>query len=644
MGYETDIKTYHDTIDRLSPYHIYQHLYWTLRGKWRETLYQWTRREPCDAQARFSPSTTIAGERYTLTLEIKLRNTTVVQGGRIAVYFPMSFGGRDALRALTCFQGPDGQTGYGSRIMVCSEKQEIQIETIVHSTGSVFTCVEGIVTKGKLSSGDTINVIIGDPSCKKILVGESAKSYVFRVAIDAEGKGDFKPVRPDPYVTNVGNKARYLRVFAPAAPHVKEQFTARVVAADSIGDNPSFNYNGIIQLCCSSDHVTLPGPVRASQDANGTITINGIQTHSEGAFRICAVDKENGIMGQSNPVCPGFAPEPYSIYFGEIHSHTDLSDGVGTPEDSLHWARYSEGFDFTALADHFEDEQSYNYTLEKKWERTKEMIQRYNDPGSFVTLLGYEIGTLAANRNVYFSDGVGKMIVENPDGEKVTMDNVFQKLEGTDYILIPHAPKFHGINWDTPHNSERQRLIEIYSFWGDSEKEGPLSVRSGLDYGYKFGFTGGTDNHYAQPGKKEFGGITAVYAESLTRKDIFKALMARRTYATTGSRMLLRFSVNRSLMGSEITLTPETTRCITGAIIAEEPVALVQVIRNGAVAYEEKGDSREIQIKWEDTEDLSTLCPKRIITPEPFVYYYLRVETVDGEIGWTSPVWVHPIV
>ena len=35
--------------------------------------------------------------------------------------------------------------------------------------------------------------------------------------------------------------------------------------------------------------------------------------------------------------------------------------------------------------------------------------------------------------------------------------------------------------------------------------------------GYRFGVTGGTDNHSAEPGNPDLGGITGMYTPDLTR-------------------------------------------------------------------------------------------------------------------------------
>ena len=641
-GYVTDLKGYEGPIDVVSPYHYYQYTYWNLRKRWRLILYDWTRREPCDATAQISPEQTVAGARYTFTLTVTVGTEPLTAGGRIAVYCPLQFGGVLERRALAWIQGPDGQTGYGSRVTAGVDREGCSLQIIVHSTGSIFTCIEIVLENGKLEKGDNVEIVIGDPFCKRPIVSAEAKSFPLRVAVDHSGEGEFRSVKSIPVIRNVGAGARYLRCFAPATPREGEEFAVRVIAADLQNHNPSYDYSGKFSISAAEGVVGGNTSADCPPERHGTTLVPGVKVDTPEVSRINVIDREKGLMGRTNPVCPAAAQEGFTLYYGEIHSHTELSDGGGLPQESYHWARDVEGLDFSALADHFEDGQSYNYTLEDKWRITREVAEEYNCPGSFVTLLGYEIGTLEQHRNVYFSDGEGRMVVEGPGGERVTMENVYDKLSGTDYILIPHAPKFHGINWHRPHDPERQRLVEICSFWGISEEGGPLSVRHALDLGYKFGFTGGTDNHTAEAGNPDLGGITGVYAKGLTRKDIFDALRMRRTIATTGPRMIINFSVNGVMMGGESRAEAGSKPVVSARAICCSDIECVDVVRNGEVVFSVEGAGRsDVTVEWEDNRELESLCLSRELTDERFAYYYIRVRTVENDLGWSSPVWVN---
>jgi Protein of unknown function (DUF3604) len=86
-------------------------------------------------------------------------------------------------------------------------------------------------------------------------------------------------------------------------------------------------------------------------------------------------------------------------------------------------------------------------------------------------------------------------------------------------------------------------LVEIASCWGIFE----WFVDDAFRRGATFGFSAGSDDHTARPGMSHAprghfaigGGLTAVLARERSREALWEAIKARRTYATTGARMLL---------------------------------------------------------------------------------------------------------
>ena len=42
----------------------------------------------------------------------------------------------------------------------------------------------------------------------------------------------------------------------------------------------------------------------------------------------------------------------YHLYWGDVHGHTSLSDGQGTPDEYFTYARDTANLDFTILTDH----------------------------------------------------------------------------------------------------------------------------------------------------------------------------------------------------------------------------------------------------------------------------------------------------
>ncbi|MCF7837232.1 MAG: DUF3604 domain-containing protein [Candidatus Marinimicrobia bacterium] len=648
MKYLKQFESVRDTVEQLSPYHYYQDRYWKLRGHWRKLLFDWTRREPCDAKVELDRDHYLAGSTDTLTFTYTVGSEPWIPGTRIALYFPIFLGGIEHLRELATFQGPDGQAGYGARIVAEPSVADVVVHVNVHSVGSVFTCVEVVFDEGCLESGGTLRMVVGDTLANKPpVISEKAQTLTFRTAVDFKGDDQFRPIKPDIILPGRGNTAIRLDCRVAATPKPGEAFALKITAADSYNGNPAYAYSGRLSISATGAPVNGPDAFTASESAHGSLTIDGLSVASaNGVSRVVVLDTDNAVMGVSNPVCPAATPPGLSLYYGEIHAHTELSDGVGTPDDAMRWGRDVERLDFAGLADHFERGQSYNETREEKWQRTRRVIERYNNPGRFATLLGYELGTLEAHRNVYFPNGDGRMIVDDEHGDTVTMDNVYDKLEGEDYILIPHAPKYHGINWRAQHRPERQRLVEICSAWGISEEGGPLSVRAGLDLGLKLGFTGGTDNHSAEPAHAfyaGFGGLTGVFAKELTREEIFTALMARRTFATNGCRMILNFNINDHFMGEETNIDQVSKVVVQGRAITMAPIQGIDIIRNGEVVHtlnpREKCD--ELTVEWTDPDGPHQQVLERELTGEKTLYYYLRIRAAGDSFGWTSPIWIN---
>ena len=108
-------------------------------------------------------------------------------------------------------------------------------------------------------------------------------------------------------------------------------------------------------------------------------------------------------------------------------------------------------------------------------------------------------------------------------------------------------------------------MVEIMSMHGASESDrtaypylhtmGPRDGRSTYQYGLAqgkiAGVIGSTDHHSAHPGSYGHG-RAGVWATELTRDGIWEALKARRTYALTGDRIALAYTLNGRPMGTNM--------------------------------------------------------------------------------------------
>ncbi len=102
----------------------------------------------------------------------------------------------------------------------------------------------------------------------------------------------------------------------------------------------------------------------------------------------------------------------------------------------------------------------------------------------------------------------------------------------------------------------------------------------GLLQGRRFGIIGSTDHHSAHPGSHDHGRL-AVWAGELTRDGVWEAIQSRRTYALTGDRIELAFSLNGAPMGSILNRCEDRSAEVT--VTGGAPLDYVDVVKNGRV-------------------------------------------------------------
>ncbi len=295
--------------------------------------------------------------------------------------------------------------------------------------------------------------------------------------------------------------------------------------------------------------------------------------------------------------------EKHSLFWGDLHNHNAVGYAKGSLERSIDIARkHLDFFAFTGHA-HWHDmplmpgERHLHWVRGFKahrehWPKTRKLIREANDE-RFTAFLGYEWhSSIFGDYCLIFPEDQAELYL--PDHVEMLFD--FARKTGA--LAIPHHVAYktgwRGINWNyfspviTP-------VVEIFSEHGCTETDrapypmilhsnGGRQTSNTIDYqlgtGKRFGFLGSTDDHFGYPGA--WGeGITGVWADGLSRKAIFEAIRSRRVYAVTGDRIRLEFTLNGSPMGAE--LPPVPKREIKVAIEGEEPVKMIELIKNGRV-------------------------------------------------------------
>jgi len=420
------------------------------------------------------------------------------------------------------------------------------------------------------------------------------------------------------------------------------------------------------------------------------ITCTLLDEHS--VYRIRVHAEELNITALSNPCLvadPKFAS--FRLYFGDIHAHRyevpslKLNDpilrsrGPATVDEFYRYARDMVSLDFAALTDH-------DYAISaNEWREIQEGAEFYNQPGRFVTFLGYEwawnsdIDTEHGHRVILFRSDRMPLISSSWRGSNTPHElyTIFDKLACEGEILsIPHHSARRQdktwLNWSSL-NGKYDRLFEIYSIWGSSEKYGePFAIKStnevniwtapkgeyppyeakghflcdGLSKGFMFGFTAGSESHDGRAGNSVMlahvninetdffhrPGITGVWTRRKTRDSIWGGLWSRRTIATTGQRSIAYMEIDGIPCGDlyECDIPPELLR---GFVHACAPISSITIIKNNSVFKEIDFDSGSMDVNFEIHDIEHAQLGKSD-------FYYLRVTEEDGNMIWTSPIWV----
>lgn len=455
---------------------------------------------------------------------------------------------------------------------------------------------------------------------------------------DTDGDGSYAELPPENRygLRILAQPASFFHMAAPSIIRPGEDFALAIVAFDQYrnGANPPFR--GEIRLT-APDGVRVPASANMGRSDGNHVRVEGLRIDRPGVYTVRASGGE--VTGESNPiVCVREAPD-FRLYWGDIHVHTAMSDGLLTADECYVHGRDLSALDFAAKTDHAES------TTPEKWEETVAAAERYNDPGRFVALCGYEWTSSFGHRNVYTPDP-DMPYYGSGDPRADTLPKFFSRLRdhGVETIAIPHA-LLSAMKWDD-YDPAVSMLMEIYSMWGGGElrnnslwdKGQPgMSAREILATGAKMGFIGSSDTHDGRPGRTNAlsrftnlnhrGGLAAVRAEELTRRSLFDALKARRTYATTGERIYLDFRAGEHLMGEEFASGDGPV--LAAHVVSTDDLVAVEIIRNGRVIYANQPKGREAKFEFRDNDPPPTDC-----------YYYLRARQADGAVAWASPVWV----
>ncbi|MFC1735235.1 DUF3604 domain-containing protein [Candidatus Hydrogenedentota bacterium] len=332
--------------------------------------------------------------------------------------------------------------------------------------------------------------------------------------------------------------------------------------------------------------------------------------------------------------------EKFNVYWGDLNLRSSLSlDTVlndAHPADIYAIASDYSKCDFMALTD---DSRHMNAA---DWRLVEKLSSIHNRPGRFIAFPGYHWTSRGVDNAGYGRKNV--ILRDNFSGEPVdgsanmTPEELWKSLPTDAAITIPvrladRAPRV-ATDWSF-RNDALQPVAEIHQTRGAYEYRGCPGAAQGMlpNIGHTFQdalASGHVIGAAAGSGHGGGNGKLAVFARSLTREDIFEAILNRRTYATTEARIFLDFRVNGKLMGSVLTeRAPDMTRTVKLEVRGTAGIRDTVIFKNN--------------VPWKMFESEGKIISRELTDTKPgdgTDIYYVRVIQRDGSIAWSSPIWV----
>jgi hypothetical protein len=500
----------------------------------------------------------------------------------------------------------------------------------------------GIFVRGRpLAAGERVTIAYGAGPAGATSDRYAERGSRFFFGVDGDGDG-LRKLLPDEIGVDVGpGPAARLAVHVPGVARPGEAVAVTLAVLDERG-SAGVAFEGELALTSSSPALAVPERVRIAPGDAGFARVDA--KAAEAGVAYVEAKGPDGLVARSNPIL--VTRDGPRILWGDLHGHSALSDGTGTPEEYFRYARDVAALDVVALTDHDHWGMRPLDADAEAWREIQAQTRRFHEPGRFVTIPGYEwTSWIYGHRHVLWFDGDGE-ILSSLSREYESPQQLWKGLEGREALTFAHHSAGGPIatDWSIPPDPHFEPVTEIASVHGSSESPdspNPIYssvagnwVRDALGRGYRLGFVGSGDSHDGHPGLAQLasptgGGLAAILSEERTREGVLAALRARRVYATNGPRILLRAALGTHPMGSSVPLAAGETRQerLFVHAVGTGPLAHVDLVRSGEVVDSLDADGRE-----------ELMLEKTLEGLRAGEWVYVRVVQRDGGAAWSSPV------
>jgi hypothetical protein len=373
--------------------------------------------------------------------------------------------------------------------------------------------------------------------------------------------------------------------------------------------------------------------------------------------------------------------QTYGLFWGDVHRHTDVSNcrtGFdGCIVDHFRYAYDLAKLDFLGTSDHTDAGKMYHAY---EWWHNQRMHDALHSPERFNTLYVYEREQRWpwGHRNVVFAQRGGPIVyIQRPTYLKSPWSKVFPvrgkigeilpyelwdilKSYGKPVAVISHTGATGmGTDWGKYDHidHEHENVVEIYqgarvSYEGEGAPQPTVGLRTGeaytingdakaappgpitnfgkykagtyqnaLKHGHNLGVFASSD-HISQ--HASYGGV---FCKDFTREGIIEAFDNRRTIAAT-DKIYLNFTCNEKPLGS-IFETKENAK-LWFKVDGTATFKRITIVRN--------------EKDWKEFRSFHGSTFEQSLTDDDMLdgenRYYIRVVQEDGNMAWSSPIWV----
>lgn len=330
----------------------------------------------------------------------------------------------------------------------------------------------------------------------------------------------------------------------------------------------------------------------------------------------------------------------WNLYFGQLHAHTDISNGAGSVEEAFQYASQVDGLDFFAVTDHSDSFDNADMgaidadgaDISADWAAGKQAAASVTGE-DFVGLFGFEMTWPEDKQLGHIStfNTPGWQTRDQADFENVptALENYYKALTSVPGSVsqFNHPDTVHGDFERFDHYSPQyDAVVSLLEVAGEDGVVDCEYYDLALDKGWHVAPTNNQNNHNGQWGDAS-DARTVVLAKDLTEESLYAAMKDRRVYATQDSDLAIYYELNGTVMGSIIPKSEEAEITVFLSDPTDEAIGNVEVVTDGgAVLVSEYVETPSQVLELPASGGRS--------------YYYLRITQPDGDVAVTAPVWM----